>query len=77
MNVRRRRDEEQWAGANQAKAEKLRVKGLQRRAGEGGLELRHSDHGYALIDTARQHVDGRNDLSLNELESLLDRTLEP
>jgi len=68
--------EEKWPGANEAKAETLRVRSLQRRAGVRGLELRHSDYGYALIDAARKPVDGRNDLSLSELESLLDSALE-
>jgi hypothetical protein len=63
--------EETWAGANEAKAEKLRLRGMRRRAGAAGHELRHSDYGYALIDTTRKPVDGRNDLSLNEIESLL------
>lgn len=66
---------ESWAGANEAKAEKLRVRSLQRRAGAGGYELRHSDHGYGLFDAARKSVNGRNDMSLKEVESLLASTL--
>ena len=64
---------EQWAGANQAKTEKLRVRSLQRRAGTHGLELRHSAYGYALIDAARKPVDERSDLTLDEVESRLER----
>ena len=67
-----RRAEEHWAGANQAKAEKLRGRSLQRRAGANGFELRHSAYGYSIVDSARNLVDGRNDLSLDEVESWLD-----
>lgn len=67
--------EEQWAGANQEKDEKLRLRSVQRRAGEGGFELRHSDYGYALIDAGRKPVNARNDLSLKEVESLLAEAL--
>jgi hypothetical protein len=63
--------EEHWAGANVAKAEKLRDRSLRRRAGGQGLELRHSAYGYALIDSARKHIDGRSDLSLDEVEAWL------
>ena len=69
--------EEQWAGANQASNEKLRVRKLQRRAREGGYEVRHSDYGYALIDAARKPVDDRRDLSLREVASLLEEALKP
>jgi hypothetical protein len=65
--------EEQWAGANEAKAEKLRGKSLQRRAGARGLELRHSSYGYALIDSAHKRVEDRSDMTLAEIESWLDR----
>lgn len=68
--------EENIAGANQARDEKLRVRRLERRARDGGFELRHSDHGYALIDAARQPVDGRRDLSLKEFASLLNEALK-
>jgi hypothetical protein len=67
--------EERWPGANQAKDEKLRVRSLQRRAGGCGYELRHSDSGYALIDASRKPVDGRDDMSLKEIESLLTEAL--
>jgi hypothetical protein len=65
--------EESWPGANEAKVEKLRRGSLQRRAGARGFELRHSAYGYALIDSARTRVEGRSDLSLDEVESWLDR----
>lgn len=65
--------EEDLRGANQAKAEKLRRNDVQRRARTRGLELRHSDAGYALIDTARKRIDNRNDMSLDEVESWLDQ----
>ena len=68
--------EESWPGANQAKDEKLRLRGVQRRVGAGGLELRHSDYGYALIGTDRKSVNGRNDMSLKEIESWLDTAPE-
>jgi len=67
------RVEEVWHGANQAKAEKLRRNSLQRRAGARGLELRHSAHGYSLIDAARKRVEDRSDLSLDEVEAWLER----
>lgn len=68
---------ENVAGANQARDETLRVRRLQRRARDGGYELRHSDYGYALIDTAHKPVDGRRDLSLKEFASPLDEALKP
>ncbi|HEY2208029.1 MAG TPA: hypothetical protein VGM80_10580 [Gaiellaceae bacterium] len=68
-----RSSEEDVRGANDAKHGKLRQKSLQRRARAQGVELRHSDSGYALIDAARNPVDDRHDLTLDEVESLLDR----
>lgn len=65
---------ETWPGANEAKLEKLRRNRLQRRAGARGLELRHSDYGYALIDSARKRVEDRSDMTLGEIESWLKRT---
>ena len=62
-----------WTGANQEKAEKLGVRSLKRRADAQGFELRHSDSGYALIDSARKPVDQRNDMTLVEVETWLDR----
>jgi hypothetical protein len=65
--------EEDWRDANQAKGEKLRRKNLQRLAGARGLELRHSAYGYALIDSARQRIEDRSDMTLDEIESCLER----
>jgi hypothetical protein len=65
--------EENWHGADEARVDKLRHKSLQRRARACGLELRHSAYGYALIDSARKRVDERSDLSLDEIESVLER----
>jgi hypothetical protein len=48
--------EKRWLGANDEKAEKLLVRSLQRQAGVQGLQLRHSDHGYALIDSAHKQI---------------------
>lgn len=64
--------EESWPGANEAKAEKLGVRSLKRRAGAQGLQLRHSDYGYALIDSAHKPVNGNN-MTLPEVESWLGR----
>lgn len=63
--------EEDYRGANEAKVEKLRLKGLQRRAGRRGLQLRHSAYGYALIDASRKPIDERNNMTLDEIESWL------
>ena len=68
--------EESWPGANQEKVEKLRLRGLKRRAGAQGLELRHSDRGYALFDTTRKLVGDRNNLTLSEIDSCLKRSLK-
>jgi len=65
--------EERWSGANEEKAEKLLVRSLKRQAGAQGLELRHSDRGYALIDTAHKRVQDRSNLTLHEVESWLGR----
>jgi hypothetical protein len=67
-------NEEDWRGANEAKLEKLRGNELKRRAGARGLELRHSAYGYALIDSARKRIDERSDMTLDEIESWLERT---
>ena len=67
---------ESWGGANDEKAEKLRVRSLKRRAGAQGLELRHSTYGYALFDSGRKLVEDRNDMSLREIESCLRRALK-
>jgi hypothetical protein len=63
------RPDETWVGANEAKDETLRLRSLRRRAGAGGIEIRHSDYGYAVIGTDRKSVNGRNDMSLKEIES--------
>jgi hypothetical protein len=65
--------EESWGNANREKAEKLGVRSLKRRADAQGFTLRHSDYGYALIDSARKPVDQRNDMTLVEVETWLDR----
>jgi hypothetical protein len=65
--------EESWLGANEAKAEKLGVRSLKRQAAAQGLQLRHSDSGYALIDSARKPVNERNNMTLAEVESWLGR----
>jgi hypothetical protein len=62
---------EDYRGANDAKAEKLRRNTLQRRASALGLELRHSEYGYALIDSTRRRVEDRGDMTLDEIESRL------
>jgi hypothetical protein len=66
--------DEKWSGANEAKKEKLWRNDLQRRARAQGLELRHSEYGYALLDAARKRIDDRGDLTLEEVESCLART---
>ena len=65
------RVEETWDGANEAKDERLRLRRAERNATAAGLEVRHSDYGYALIGTDRKSVNGRNDMSLREIESWL------
>ena len=67
---------EDWRGANEAKSEKLQRSSLQRRARAHGLQLRRSSYGYALIDTAHKPLDDRNNLSLDEVESRLDKASE-
>lgn len=65
--------EESWVGANEAKAEKLGVRRMKRQAAAQGLQLRHSDSGYSLIDSARKPVNDRNNMSLAEVDSWLGR----
>ena len=65
--------EERWPGANEEKDEKLLVRRLKRQADVQGLQLRHSDHGYALVDSARKQITDRNDMTLAEVESWLGR----
>jgi hypothetical protein len=57
--------------ANEAKTHKLRRNGLRRRASARGLELRQSVHGYSLIDAGRARVEGRNDMTLDDVDSYL------
>jgi hypothetical protein len=59
--------------ANEAMTHKLKRNSLQRRARTYGFELRHSAYGYSLIDSTRNRVEGRNDLTLDEVESFLAR----
>jgi hypothetical protein len=63
--------QEDWLGANEAKADKLRHKSLERRARTQGLELRHSAYGYALIKAPHKRIDERSDMTLDEIESWL------
>ena len=69
-----RRIEESFdaSAANREMTEKLRRGALSRRARALGFELRHSSYGYALIDSERQRVEGRNDLTLGEVARRLD-----
>jgi hypothetical protein len=61
------------AAANLEMADKLRRNGLRKKARASGLELRHSDYGYTLIDAERNRVGGRNDLTLDEVAAHLDK----
>ena len=65
------RADETWAGANEAKDETLRLRSARQSARAEGVEIRHSDYGYALIGADRKSVNGRNDMSLKEIESWL------
>ena len=65
--------EERWPGANEEKAQKLLARSLKRQAGAQGFQLRHSEQGYALVDTAHKRVQDRSDLTLDEVESWLER----
>jgi hypothetical protein len=58
--------------ANSEMADKLRRNGLRRLARSRGLELRHSAYGYALVDAERNRVNGRNDLTLDEVAAYLE-----
>jgi hypothetical protein len=57
--------------ANNEMAHTLQRNALRRTARAHGLELRHSDYGYALVDVARRRVDSRNDLTLDEVAAHL------
>jgi predicted Fe-S protein YdhL (DUF1289 family) len=65
--------DENWHGANEAKQEKLLRNSLQRQARAQGLELRHSEYGYALLDPTHKRIDERGDMTLAEVESRLKR----
>jgi hypothetical protein len=65
--------EERWPGTNEEKVEKLLLRRLKSQADLQGLQLRHSDHGYALVDSARKQITDRNDMTLAEVESWLGR----
>jgi chromosome segregation and condensation protein ScpB len=69
--VVRAADEFDAAAANSEKSVKLRLNGLRRDARSRGLELRHSAYGYSLVDVERQRVDGRSDLTLDEVAAQL------
>jgi len=64
-------DKEEGRKASEAMTRKLRQNDLQRRARRSGLELRHSAYGYSLVDGSRNRVDGRNDLTLDEVDAIL------
>jgi hypothetical protein len=65
--------EEEWGGANDAKASKLKGRSLERRARAQGLELRHAASGYALIDETRKPIHDRRDMTLDEVAAWLKR----
>jgi hypothetical protein len=65
--------DEIWPGANDAKDEKLMLRKLKREAQARGFKIRHSDQGFALIDTSGKRVDDRGDLTLREVKSRLKR----
>lgn len=69
-----RRDNEVYdpAEVNATRASRLQHNTLRRLARQRGLELRHSDYGYSLIDGNRERVAGRNDLTLDEVAKHLD-----
>lgn len=57
------------AAANREMTQVLRQNALRRKARARGLDLRHSSYGYSLVDSNRARVDGRNDLTLDEVEA--------
>lgn len=65
------REKHDPALANAERVVTLRKNDLRRRARAKGLELRHSDYGYSLIDGSRQRIDGRSDLTLDEVAKRL------
>jgi hypothetical protein len=58
--------------ANKERTHMLRQNALRRKARGRGLELRHSAYGYSLVNSSRARVDGRNDLTLDEVEARLE-----
>jgi hypothetical protein len=60
--------------ANEERADKLRRNSLERLARKQGLQLRHSHYGYSLIDRLRNQVDGRNNLTLDDVEQYVERS---
>jgi hypothetical protein len=56
---------------NNAKAHKLQRNGLRRLARGRGLDLRESSYGFSLVDGDKNRVDGRNDLTLDEIKAYL------
>jgi hypothetical protein len=69
--TRREIDDFDADAANRDMAHTLQRNTLRRTARARGLELRHSDYGYSLIDSSRARVDGRNDLTLDEVAAHL------
>lgn len=57
--------------ANKEMAHVLRRNTLRRKARALGFELRHSSYGYSLIDANRAQIGGRNDLTLDDVETHL------
>ena len=66
---------ETWIGASDARFRKIRVNKARRFAKRQGLTLRESDHGFSLVDGARERiiVEGRSHLTLDEIEQYLER----
>jgi hypothetical protein len=56
---------------NEAKAHKLQRNGLRRLARGRGLDLRESSYGFSLVDAYKNRVEGRNDLTLDEIKGYL------
>ena len=72
--ARSRRDVDDFDAdaARRAKADTLQRNTLRKKARAHGFELRHSAYGYSLIDGRRARLDGRNNLTLDEVETRLD-----
>jgi hypothetical protein len=65
--------DEVWLGANDAKDEKLMLRKLKRQAQARGFKIRHSDRGFALVDTSGLRVDDRSDMTLRDVKAWLKR----